>query len=1234
MKNSGRSMAAFESQMVASSRRTEHSHHAMTRAIGVGTVGALTLVAAASVKSVQEYKKYNREMQAVKAVSQASAKEMATLDEHTKKIGVTTKFSATQAASASVELVKAGMSIQQVIGGGLTAALSLATAGDLELADAATYTSNAMNMFGIEAKNAGQIADALAKAANDTTADVGDFGMALSQGGSAAKMAGLSFKDTMVILEALAKQGIKNSDAGTSMKTSLLQLLSPTKKQAELQKELGLSFVDNHGKMKNAVQISRELHKATKDMTQAERLATFEKLAGTDGIRTLNALYATGPKLLENYRKGLALSGEAARVAKEKQQGLAGSTDKAEAAMKTMLTIIGEGIAPTVAEAADGFSHFIREAAASGDLKDFGEDLGHAAEEAGELARQFYTLGSSAVNAAQPAVGALQGIAGAMPDGSAVSILGGIAAGFMTLRTAQAAAPGVERMAGSIGKAMEASRKARFAQDIASSFASAGFMAQRTDREFTGLTARTAGLRAGMGSMVGGLGAVASSIGPLGGLAIAAGAGFSLYSFMQQRAAQKSAEAAAAIRESGEAARTAGDQYVDATTKVLQAEQKRIALQELVSQRNAAKKSGDQKAVDSLNNQIKQGRLDAEAADRAAKSAVEGAPKVTAEQLGQTLKGVNERWREYREAISAVAQARVNMQPEKEIAALQREADARHKTYLAAKQQEQQMRAMRQLDSLNQQRTTAKNPSIIRLDQAQGVVALRDALKGMPKSVQTRILVHGSAEVLGQLGQIMAGFRGIPNEKRAKAILSGDGSVKQKLAALKALAIGDKRFNVRATDQASRVIAQIQQQRIADKFFSIFGINRGSKHASGAAAGRAHSALVGEEHPREAVINRRTGQGFVTDGPMLMSLSDDDYVIPFDQRYRGRALGLFAMLARDLGVEGFKKGKKPKGFPVPAKHDRDKKAMSMSLEDLESRESNAKSAYDSHKKKKDAKKYKARYEKIHKQASDARTFANSITKQEDFVEIAENDIALASKNKDAAAYKKALDRRTKALGNLNKWLTKAVKLAPKDSKWERELKKKLGQVQLNEKDIPEFDAGDYLTAEDLANIEKYETLAAQAELTDTLDDDKAALGSLKDIREGIYKRVATAGAPNSVIKDAAEQLKSARDNLANLASSVSPDQQAIADQANERARIAGENQRIAEAALATFTGSGDIGSGGRNAYQAAGGGVTVIQNNQMLTPSDPRVLAGVAGAAAAGISAQGYVPSSRVKTGL
>lgn len=1300
MINSGRSMRNFESQVARSADRTSRSHHNMSRAIGVGVVGSLTLLGAAAVKSVQAFEGFNRQMQTAKAVSKASAAEMKTLDAATKKIGVTTKYSATEAAGASVELIKAGMTMKQVIGGGLTAALSLAAAGDLELADAAKYTSNAMNMFGIEAGKASTISDGLAKAANDTTADVGDFGMALSQGGSAAKMAGLSFQDTMVILEALAKQGIKNSDAGTSMKTSLLQLLSPTKKQAELQKELGLSFVNRNGQMKNGIQISRELHKATKDMNQAERLATFEKLAGTDGIRTLNALYSTGAKTLELYTKGQNLAGEASRVGREKQMGLAGSIDKAKASAQTALVIIGEQLAPTVANAADGFSRFIKEAASSGDLADFGQGIADAAHDVEDLAKQFYTLGQSATSALTPATGALRGLASAMPDGSAISILGGVAAGFLTLRSAQAVEPGVRRLGGSINAAMEAGRKANRAQDIASSFAAAGMMAQRTDKDFTGLRSKTAGLRAGLGSMVGGLGATVAGLGPLGGLALAAGAGFMVYSYAQQRAAANASELAAKAHAAGEAVQTAADQATQAALSVIQAEQDKAALEDLVDQRDAARKKGQTARVKELNRLIAGAKIGADESSGKAKKDVSDIPARATEKYLAAQGGVDAANRKLTKSTEGLTNARATLADAEKmgnkqliadakanVAAKEKEAAARRKSYEAARQDAENLKKLSLMAGLSQQRALAKSGGI-KVGDASGFRTLQGLLRSAPKAVKTKILVEGDSAAVGKLGRIALSLKGIvprkkiqailegggsvesilkrlsrearkSEKKRIQAILDGGGSAEAKLKALAKLNIKDKRFRaiLEGEGSAQQKLDQLNGFKFRSKVIDVSlsqsnfnvtvnargGSTKLSQAASGAKRGeKAGAALVGEGRDREYVVNSSTGEGYVADGPMFTTLGDHDYVVPIEPAYRGRAMGLFGMLARDLGVPGYKGGKKgtkpPPGqakFPIPKAHERDRAGMSMSLEDLESRSTNAKAKYEKHKGKKGAKKYKGLYEKAHRKYLDAKKFADGIAKQDDLVEIAENSMNLAAKNKDSKTFNTANTKRTNALSNLHRWLERAVKLAPKNSKWERELQKRLGQVKLSEKDGgPAMEeGGDYLTKDESTRLEAAETLASQAALTDGLDDDKSALGSIQSIREAIYGRVVSAHAPNSVIKDAADQLKQARDDVANLTSTVSPDQQAVIDQANARADASAKDAAANSAALQAFTGAGDIGSGGRNAWEAAGG-ITVNNNIQTLHPADPAMMSGIAGVTMAGIAAGGYVPTSRVKTGI
>jgi TP901 family phage tail tape measure protein len=293
---------------------------------------------------------FERQMSSLGAVTEATAKQQGRLEKQALRLGEATQYSASETAEAQIELAKGGLKTKEIIGGALPAALSLAAAGQLELADAATATVNAMKLFGLSGKESVMIADLYATAANTTTADVGDFAMAMTAGGSAAKQAGLDINETVVILEALAEAGIKNSDAGTSLKTSFIQLLAPSTKQKKLAGELGLVWTKQNGTLKSGVEISRELHRVTDEMTKAERLKVEATLAGTDGFRTLAALYDAGPAKLERMTRANLKQGTAQEVAAKKMDNLKGDVEQLEGAFETLEIQLMHGSAPALRE--------------------------------------------------------------------------------------------------------------------------------------------------------------------------------------------------------------------------------------------------------------------------------------------------------------------------------------------------------------------------------------------------------------------------------------------------------------------------------------------------------------------------------------------------------------------------------------------------------------------------------------------------------------------------------------------------------------------------------------------------------------------------------------------------------------------------------------------------------------------------------------------------------------------
>lgn len=330
--------------------------------IGKGAkVGALAVGAGLAI-AVKSATSFESQMSQVKAVTGASKAQMDAMSKSALSVAASTRgfgYTAKDVAVAQTELGKAGLSVQQIMGGGMTAALTLAKAGNLELGDAAAYTANAMAQFGLAGAQAGSVADAMATAANATTADVGDFGAALVQSGAAAKSAGLSFNDTMTALTALAKSGVKGSDAGTSLKTSLIQLIKPTNQQEQAAKAAGLSFIDAGGKMRSLADISGQLRERTAKMTQAQRTALFATLAGTDGVRTLLSLYNAGPATITKYQAQLAKSGTAAAQAGVMNDNAAGKFKQLMATVQVAAIGIGNALLPPLVAIASAFAAVI-----------------------------------------------------------------------------------------------------------------------------------------------------------------------------------------------------------------------------------------------------------------------------------------------------------------------------------------------------------------------------------------------------------------------------------------------------------------------------------------------------------------------------------------------------------------------------------------------------------------------------------------------------------------------------------------------------------------------------------------------------------------------------------------------------------------------------------------------------------------------------------------------------------
>jgi len=278
------------------------------------------------------------------------------------KAGKDTVFSATEAATAEEELAKAGISTSNILGGALTGALSLASAGSLNLADAATIASQAMNIFHLKGQDVGHIADVLAAGANKSAADVSQLGLSLRQGGLIAAQTGLTLEHTVGVLSAFADGGLVASDAGTSLKTMLQQLQAPSKQSADLMKQLGINAYDTQGKFVGVIQFAQNLRNALGGLTQAERDHAFAQIFGSDATRAATILYNQGAFGIQNYVDAVNQQGAASETARKKLDNLSGDVEQLRGSMETLAIQAGSGVNTglrTLTQTATGLANVI-----------------------------------------------------------------------------------------------------------------------------------------------------------------------------------------------------------------------------------------------------------------------------------------------------------------------------------------------------------------------------------------------------------------------------------------------------------------------------------------------------------------------------------------------------------------------------------------------------------------------------------------------------------------------------------------------------------------------------------------------------------------------------------------------------------------------------------------------------------------------------------------------------------
>ena len=265
------------------------------------TLGITVPLVAAGKQAIKAGMQFQQGMANIQAVTDATSEEMGKFSGLVKEMASTTPYGISDVTKAIEDLSKAGLTTSQILEGGLYGALTLAAAGEIELEEAANLAARALITFKNDGLSVADAADILVGAANKSTTSVGEIGSSFEMVSVVAANAGLTMKDTATGLAVFAQNGMAGSDAGTSLKTMLMNLTPQSAKATKYMKELGIitadganQFYDASGKMKDMAGIADVMQKSFKGLNDEQRIHYMRTIFGQDAIRGATVFYKEG----------------------------------------------------------------------------------------------------------------------------------------------------------------------------------------------------------------------------------------------------------------------------------------------------------------------------------------------------------------------------------------------------------------------------------------------------------------------------------------------------------------------------------------------------------------------------------------------------------------------------------------------------------------------------------------------------------------------------------------------------------------------------------------------------------------------------------------------------------------------------------------------------------------------------------------------------------------------------
>ena len=308
------------------------------------TVGAIALKTSSD---------FEAGMSEVKAISGVTGESFTQLENKAIQMGAKTKFSASESAQAMKYMAMAGWDAEEMMSG-ISGVMDLAAASGEDLATTSDIVTDALTAFGLQASDSAHFADVLAQASSKSNTNVGLMGETFKYVAPVAGALGYSIEDTAVAIGLMANSGIKGSQAGTALRSTITRLAKPVGEAKDAVEELKISITNTDGTMKPLSQTMVELREKFAGLTEEQKAQYAAMLAGQEGMSGLLAIVNASDEDFQKLTDEINnANGAAEDMAKTMQDNLKGSVTIFKSTAESAAISIGKKLAPEVRKFVD-----------------------------------------------------------------------------------------------------------------------------------------------------------------------------------------------------------------------------------------------------------------------------------------------------------------------------------------------------------------------------------------------------------------------------------------------------------------------------------------------------------------------------------------------------------------------------------------------------------------------------------------------------------------------------------------------------------------------------------------------------------------------------------------------------------------------------------------------------------------------------------------------------------------